>query len=221
MTESKRDIQVERVIAIVTLDRAQPFWNAIGIQGPEPARALVAPLRKWLHSSLDPSSAVLSLSAEVHTAIGPAASDRFTRWLDSVARAWSRPVDRAWQLIFTKASRMPSDWASLGLPESLRSEAFSRTTTDGSLFSAYTSLPLSDWDTGIWALLKFDEDENDPINTLNLLASRWSFMQFWRTLEAVVTDRERSAIVAKAQAFVTSLRMPVELHWLAIKDWPA
>jgi hypothetical protein len=223
MKELLEDRRLLRLIAVITLDRAAAFWDAIGVQGAEPRHGLITPMRAWLQQNLERQTIQgaenrpqTGLLARIQAAHGFPAAERTQRWVAHTAHPDS--MERTWQVVLTRAARTPPDWALLGLPRELESEAVEATASDSKQAEAYSHAELSDWDLGIWALLKFDEDENDPVNDLQLLSSRWKFMGLWRRLGNAVNDREN--FVHAANSIARGLGFKTPLQWVGTEDWP-
>jgi len=215
----------KRMVAILSLDRALPFFTHIAL-APNDISAFQHLLRRWLHGSLSGSSNATSKSliSELREQLGDASATEFERWVEGVYFARDDPSILTWQFLLVGCCRNGERWRTLvpQASEELRHVCMKIIADDRaqSVAQAAYDLPLSNWDLGIYALFNFDEDENDPITRLELIVEQVMFMKIWRLMEGSIPADDRDAFLGRAQVMASQMKSRVELRWPETEYWP-
>jgi len=193
-----------RAIKALSLDRAEPLLVDLGLTQLPPDR-IRACFREMARSIVDNASPAPEdhIAERVESALGTA----FAKAFDLVLFAIDLCNDQRfniWIFRLIEWSRAPSIWAELteGAPSLARFREPCRAAlydaTIGSKVDLIAGAPFSAWDAWLYAASQFNDDDNDPVLDLDLIAQRMRVADFWRRVHAEAPiERERFLANAK------------------------
>ena len=209
-----------RALPLLTLDRLQPFYSAMGLSAVDPHQMQLV-LRDHLiraRSAFGPSLfanpvAVESVASDILAALGPRDARSLACWIEGIFHA--DPVDgkelRAWTTLLRHCRRAPKMWDSLFASPHSGAETLNAFELSINIdpfeqqFAELGEAPLSDWDLHIYAINFFDEDDSEgaPNGPHLWIAPTVRDVQghrFWRWMQGSFSAAELTQIRRQAEA---------------------